>query len=76
MGELTEVASAKRGVRGDLRETLESPESLRLGAGVTVTSGAFLFSPAIVAVYANRSSNERRYLLDQMRLALYRYRDR
>jgi len=42
MGELTEVASAKRAVRGDLRDKLEVSEEV---LGRTVIWGTF-FSPA------------------------------
>ena len=48
MGESTDVASTNRGVLGDLRDCVDSPELLRFGAGVTSTTGIFL-APLLIA---------------------------
>ena len=68
MGELTAVASVKRGVLGDLSDLEESPESVL----VTCTCGAFLSSPDMLVMCER--DDERRGLLVDCRLAVQRPR--
>ena len=49
MGELTEVASAKRAVRGDLSEGTELDDDVRGRASVTVTVGPVFFSGVLIS---------------------------
>lgn len=69
MGELTDVASAKRGVLGDLSDREDSPELLLFGAGVTSTPGTFLFSLAMTTEGRRRNNNERKDATSQTRPA-------